>query len=527
MLRLANQKLAQASELLVTFLSLLWRPLAALLRLLAGSWQPPGWLRWLLQSLGRAWRWLQQRLLLVVLLIGLAVGAWLASPALLKWWHGLTPEVVPPTQVNISLTAPQRTRIEDNCAPNPLVINFSGDAAPIHLSAGVEAPGFSLEPNLAGKWTWEESRKLQFTPKEDWPIGQSYSVKLANTALAEHVVVAADAGKKLLFSSPPFVQTLQSAEFYQDPTQANVRRAIFMVRFSHPVNATEFEKRVALSYDKSCASAMFGGNQCELLKHTVSYDKWQLTATIQSEALPIPEKSRAVVLKIAKGTIAKRGSPGVADDLVRSVHIPGLYSLAISDISSVVVNADNGEPGHVLNVTASMPVREREMAQVVQAWLLPAKHKNETGETVDKFDWTSVQPASLNDAVLKNASKMTLDTIAGEQDASEMVSFKMPQAEGGRYLLVRVAKGLKTPGGYQLGEARQRVLKLSPFAPQLSIVSQGSLLALSGEKKLPVLIRDLPGVRVELHRLLPKQLQHLVSQSSGDFSKPSMNYGIT
>ncbi|QIL83151.1 alpha-2-macroglobulin family protein [Diaphorobacter sp. HDW4A] len=531
MLRLANQKLAAASEVLVKFLSLLWRPLAALLRLVFGSWQPPAWLAATLCAVRRGLCWLQQRLLLVVLLIALAAVAWFATPAVLKWWHGLTPEKVEPARISATATPPQRTRVEDSAPPNPLVLQFSGDAAPIHLSAGIEATGVSLEPAIAGKWTWEESRKLQFMPREDWPVGQPYSIRLADNALAHHVVLA-DASKKISFTSPAFAQSLQSAEFYQDPTEANVRRALYMVRFSHPVNTAEFEKRIALSYDKPCESGLlkFGESaKCEPLKYTVSYDKWQLTATILSEPLPIPEKTRSVILKIAKGTSAKRGGPGVANDLVRAVGIPGLYSLSISDVSNVVVNADNGEPGYVLNVTASMPVRDRAMAQVVQAWLLPAKHKNADGEPVDKFDWTSAKPAEFNDALLKTANKLTLDALPTERDAAETVSFRMPQATGagGRYLLVRVAKGLKTPGGYQLGEARQVVLKLDPFAPQLSIVSQGSLLALSGEKKLPVLVRDLPGVRVELHRLLPKQLQHMVTQSNGDFSRPQMSYGLT
>ena len=47
---------------------------------------------------------------------------------------------------------------------------------------------------------------------------------------------------------------------------------------------------------------------------------------------------------------------------------------------------------------------------------------------------------------------------------------------------------------------------------------QGALLSMSGEKKVAVLVRDLPGMRVEIGRVLPGQLQHLVSQSSGDFA---------
>ena len=523
MLRLANQKLARASEVLVKFLALLWRPLAALLRLLVGSWQPPGWLRLLLQATGRGLRWLQQRLLLVILLIALAIAAWLVSPDLLKWWHGLTPQEVEPTRVTVKLAAPERTRVEDNARPHPLRVDFSGDAAPIHLSEGAEAKGVRLDPPLPGKWTWEGPRKLQFAPREDWPVGQNYAVQLDRDALAPHVVVA-DTSARLTFQSPAFVRQDIRGEFYQDPVQANVRRALFTLRFSQPVNTAELEKRIALSYDKVCESALLGSTPCTPLQHTVSYDKWQLTATVQSEPLPIPEKTRPVVLRLAKGTTAKRGGPALTSDDVRTVDIPGLFSLGISGLSTVIVNADNGDPGYVLNVSASMPVNEREMARVVQAWLLPAAHKNADGVTVANFDW-SAAPAEINDSVLREARRITLEAIPAEHDVTDTLSFKLPQAEGGRHVLVRVAKGLTTPGGYQLGQAHQGVLKLSPFAPQLAIMSQGSLLALSGEKKLPVLVRDLPGVRVELSRLLPRQLQHLVNLNDGEFSTPRLKYG--
>jgi alpha-2-macroglobulin len=38
-----------------------------------------------------------------------------------------------------------------------------------------------------------------------------------------------------------------------------------------------------------------------------------------------------------------------------------------------------------------------------------------------------------------------------------------------------------------------------------------------------VVVRDLPGVKIEIGRLLPNQLQHLVSQSYGDFAKPEFS----
>ncbi|MDP3839094.1 MAG: MG2 domain-containing protein, partial [Methylococcales bacterium] len=47
------------------------------------------------------------------------------------------------------------------------------------------------------------------------------------------------------------------------------------------------------------------------------------------------------------------------------------------------------------------------------------------------------------------------------------------------------------------------------------------LLNLSGENKIALMARDLLGVKVELGRVLPDQIQHLISQTEGEFSHPS------
>lgn len=520
MLQVANRKLASLSDVLFTGLGRALGFLRPLARGLIGSWRPPGWLRIVGAFLLFGLQWLQQRLAWLVVLALLVLAGWMASPHVLKWWHGLTPDRVEPVVATAQIVPPPRTQIENDKGPNPLVINFSASVAPI-ARIGQEATGITIEPAIAGRWTWSSQKKLEFLPAQDWPVGQPYKVQLANGALAPHIEMAL---RKYEFTSPEFSARIAGAEFYQDPVQANVRRALFRVSFSHPVNTAEFEKRLVLTYDQACGTSFFGVGKCTGEKFTVSYDKLRLTATLQSEPLPIPEKTRPVVLSLAAGAVAQKSGPGQRNDISRAVDIPGLFSLDIASVEPTIVTGESGEPEHVMHITASMPVHEREMARVVQAWLLPATEEAK-GDPDEKFDW-SAEPAKITDAVLRRAKKLTLQPIASEREVTEMVSFRMPQAEGGRYLLVRVAKGLKTPGGYQLGAARQEVQLLKTFAPELTIMSQGSLLALSGERKLPILVRDLPGIRLEIGRLLPQQLQHLVTQTNGDFAHPQFNGGL-
>ena len=520
MLQVANRKLASLSDVLFTGLGRALGFLRPLARGLIGSWRPPGWLRIAGALLLLGLQWLQQRLVWVLLLVLLAFAGWMASPQLLKWWHGLTPDRVEPIVATAQIVPPPRTQIELDKGPNPVVINFSASVAPI-ARVGQEAVGVGIEPAIAGRWTWTDAKKLEFVPAQDWPVGQAYKVQLSKDALAPHIEIEQ---RKYDFSSAEFSARIAGAEFYQDPVQANVRRALFQVRFSHPVNTAEFEKRLVLTYDQACSSSFFSVGKCASEKFTVSYDKLRLTATVQSEPLPIPEKTRPVLLSLTSGAVAQKGGPGQRNDVSRAVDIPGLFSLDIASVEPTIVTGENGEPEHVMHVSASMPVHEREMARLVQAWLLPAT-EDPKGDPEDKFDW-SADPAKITDAVLRRAKKIGLQPIASEREVTETVSFRLPQAEGGRYLLVRVAKGLKTPGGYQLGTAFQSVQLLKTFAPELTIMSQGSLLALSGERKLPILVRDLPGVRVEIGRLLPQQLQHLVTQSNGDFSHPKFYGGL-
>ena len=530
MLQTTNLFLGRMSEGFFDFLGRLSSHLAPLARGLFGAWRPPGWLRLIGALLALVWGEIQRRLAWVLIVLALGFAAWTIWPLAQKWTRGVIPQPAEVFTAKASLPDPGRTEVENGGTPNPAVITFSRSTAPLAL-VGKEAIDVRLEPALEGRWIWATPSRLEFQPKDDWPVGQRYSVSLGSKATAPQVALDVS---EFAFTSPRFTASIDSAEFYQDPTQPNVRRAVFQVKFSHPVNPAEFEKRMTLAYDRACAPTVFGIGGCSSDKLSVSYDKHKMLATVQSEPLPIPEQTRAISLRLAKGMLAQRGGSSTVDETQSSVDIPGLFNAEIKSVEAGIVTGDNGEPEHVLHVAASMAVHEREMARVVQAWLLPltkdepargGQAPSEKTPAEDRFDWL-VEPEAITDAVLKRAAKIVLAPIAGEREIVDTVSFKMPQAEGGRHLLVRVAKGMKTHGGYQLGQQRQEVLLLKTFAPELSIMSRGSLLALSGEKKLPVLVRDLPGLRVEIGRLLPQQLQHLVTQSGGDFTKPEFYQGI-
>ncbi|MBI1835310.1 MAG: alpha-2-macroglobulin family protein, partial [Burkholderiales bacterium] len=279
------------------------------------------------------------------------------------------------------------------------------------------------------------------------------------------------------------------------------------------------EKNLELMTDTDAKTVFFKpGDEKKLI---VNYDKFRLSATVMSESLKIPAQTMSMSLRIGAGVKAQAGGNATAQDQIKAVSVPGLYSLDIVEMKQLIVTGDDGEPENVLQISTGMAVNEKEMARSVQAWLLPVSHESEDGETQAWND-----PAEVTEQVLKSSTPVPLLALPTERENSETHGFKFV-AEPGRTLFVRIKKGLRSAGGYQLGAQRDELFRIKRSAPELSIMSKGSLLALSGEKKLPLLVRDLPGVKVEIGRLLPQQLQHLVTQSGGDMTKPEFYYGIT
>src|SRR6185437_1193342 len=121
------------------------------------------------------------------------------------------------------------------------------------------------------------------------------------------------------------------------------------------------------------------------------------------------------------------------------------------------------------------------------------------GNSREPYPWSE---STLHNDILATAQKLTLTQIPGELEHYEAHSFHH-EAQPGRYLYVQVDRGLRSFGGYILGDAYGGIYRVPEYPRELHIAQQGSLLALSGEKALTVLTRGVPALQVEVGRLLP------------------------
>ncbi|HKB61032.1 MAG TPA: alpha-2-macroglobulin [Gallionellaceae bacterium] len=499
-----------------------------LLRQVVGTWNPPAWLKRLRPGANAFFGFISRSLLhpcwaLVkahrkAAVAGAVVIAVLGGSGLAfyDYWKS-RPH---PLEVSYSVVDPGRTELEaENAAeraPKSLVITFGDSVAPLADSGKEIAKGPTLSPAQPGKWRWSDDRTLIFTPSADWPIGRTFSVKFRQEMFKPEVVLA---NYETAFHTAPFVMRISDTQFYQDPVNPAVKKVVVDLNFSHPVDPVSLEKHVGLVMAGEHGG--FLGLGKKELSFVISYDALKLNAYIHSEPLPIPKDPGQVVLTLGKGITAARGGDGFDQELTRSFTVPSLYSLQVDDIRPQVVSNERNEPEQVLIVHTSEEVNETEMQQAVSMWVLPKANPTPANHNSQaRYFWGQ---GEITAAVLAKSQRLAPNPIPTEFDHSDTHSYKY-QADVGRQIYVQVRKGIKSIGGYILGHDEASIVTVPRFPAELKILSQGSLLALSGEKKVAVLVRDLPGYQVEIGRVLPSQLQNLVSQADGDYSNPEF-YG--
>ena len=439
----------------------------------------------------------------------------LIAVCVLVIWHAARQ----PGALMVTGAGPGLTKLEDVTKPDPVHIRFSGSAARLDLIGKVVASGITLSPSIAGEWKWVADDHLVFTPKADWAVGQRYTVKMDRSLFPKHVRLST---YSYSFRTPPFEATIANAEFYQDPEDPAIKKVLATVKFTHPVDPASFEKRVQLRRDDQKTDFM--GIGTKTYPFTVVYDKYRSEAYIHSKPMEIPEKDVSMTITVDAGVRAERGGPETDAKLEGTVTIPGKYNfLRVESAELTLVRNEQYEPEQVLVIQTRGGVQDEEILKNLTAYVLPQDRPAFPGRPEEKsFYWSD--PAIIGPEVIERSQPAQLTPLPAEREYAVMHSFKLT-APPGRFLFVRLKKGVQAFGGYLLAKDYDVINRIPDFPIDLGIMHNGSILSLSGEKKLSVYARGIEAIRFEVGRVLPDQINHLVSQTQGDFTSPEfMNY---
>lgn len=420
--------------------------------------------------------------------------------------------------VTVSGTAPGLTKIEDTVVPDPVYINFGGSVARLDQIGKKAAADISISPPIKGDWTWVSDRQLKFTPTDDWAIGREYEVKMEKKLFPDHVNLEKYRHE---FATPGFDYNIAKSEFYIDPQKPDIKKIVASISFTHPVDAGEFEKRVHLRMEGQ-KSGFLGLGGDKDYPCVVFYNKYKTEAYVHSDNVKIPLEDTYMLLNIDDGVRPAREASPSERKLEAKVVVPGMYSyFRMSSSELTLVRNARYEPEQVLVLQASAGVLESDMQGALEVYELPVDFPALNGEpAIKRYSWGD--PARIGPEVMALSAKLKLEPMPTDREYATLHSFKY-RSEPGRYVYVKVKKGLKCYGDFILARDFENIAEVPEFPKELKIMADGSILSLSGEKKLSLVSRDVDAVRFRLGRVMPDQINHLVSQSGGDMKLPEFN----
>lgn len=426
--------------------------------------------------------------------------------------------------IGVTCSEPGLTKLEEVLKPDPIHVKFKRPVARLDLIGKTITQGISISPSIDGEWKWVNDKDLVFVPKSDWAVGLKYTISMDRSLFADYVRLATYSPT---FRTPVFKAELANTEFYQDPENPKIKKVIATIKFTHPVDSADFEKRVRLS--RADQKGLFGIGSGSY-PFTVTYDKYKGEAYIHSKTVEIPDKDTVFSVQIDSGVRSSRGGPETDNKLEARITVPGKYNyLRINSAQPSVVRNEHYEPEQVIVIETTAGVQESEIVRNLAVFVLPKDLPPVQGEEGKKdYQWAEQSdPAKIGPEILKLSTPLKLKPLPRDREYAELHSFKYT-APTGRYLYIKLNKGMKSFGEYVLEKEYDTIVRVPELPQELGIMSEGSILSLRGEKRLTVYARDLEAIRFQLGRVLPEDINHLISQTRGDIKSPHFtNYNFS
>ncbi len=471
------------------------------------TWTCPSWLNSLCQKI-----WAHSRIFWAVL-IGL-----IAAVGLLIVYQSL-PQ---PNRIVAHITAPDITPLADELIPHALTIEFAyekpgspiASIAPLNLIGKQVAKGISISPAIPGTWVWENDNRLVFTPNIDWPAGEKYTIHTNKEIFAKGTPL-----KSLDYSfiTQAFTANITEFKFYQDPINPNTREAIATISFNYPVDIKSLENNVELMLQ--AISHGEKSKMAERFTFTITYDKYKRTAYLHSESLKLPVIPRYLEMTLNKGIKVHVGDAKTTESISKTVLIPDAQSyFKIDQATANIIRNGRDQPEQILNIETTVGVTEAILNKNLHAYLLPQDYPaTATEESKPNYAWQN--PGEVSADILALATPLSLTSIPADRDYASLHNYQF-NVENPGYIYLKIDKGTRAFGDFELANDYMAVIKVPEYPKEIGFLHKGALLSLSGEKKLSVTVRGLPAVKFSIARVLPHDINQLVTQTEGSFNNP-------
>ena len=380
--------------------------------------------------------------------------------------------------VDYRVVKPSSSFNQDN-KPSPLYVRFDGSVVKIEDVYKEPSSPITINPAINGKWIWEEEDVLRFDPSENWSLGTKYKVTMPSSIFSDQVSIES----QFTFTTTELLVDILSSEFNINPSNPNEKRAAFTIKASYPLNYEKFSED-AILLNMTYFDSKGKTTKTEKINYSYSFNKDYTEIYIVSENIAVPPYTSIMTITVKKELEAQSGGKN-KKEITNSLEIPGMSDyVRINDIKTTLVKNNQQSYDQMIVIETKGSISVDELKDHIKVYELPVDRPALQGwKEAKNFRWSKEYVVQ---EVLDASKEIEVTPIPTAEPASSINSFKFSGTPG-RYLAIEISGDLQFFGGYKLSfenglyESVQRV----PFyEKQLGIMTEGTLLTLSGSKKL-------------------------------------------
>ena len=349
-----------------------------------------------------------------------------------------------------------------------LSFTFDKNLAPDSLLSRWDTTAFvQFEPNIPGRFRWENANELIFSPENELPPATTFKANVTRLIVQYNKKLSLGKCETLSFHTP-YLQ-LQSANAMWNVSDGNASTAFPQIDFyfNYKVNPSKLKDLLTVEID--------GAKKDFSLQTTVADNKISVTLT----GMKMDDKDLACHVKIAKGLLPERGNNPTDKDIEANLVITSPFTLTVQN-----VEADHdGTQGTVKVYTSQQPIA----AELNSFVTIDPKVNFKTEVTSEGFIITS------------------------------------EDFDVGKNYTLLLKKGLKGRIGGTLKEDYTNNLAFGQLEPSISIVNKkGVYLTGKGSKNIEVAITSVKKVRITISKIYENNL--LTAQRYGYEPGNGYNY---
>ena len=403
---------------------------------------------------------------------------------------------------------------------------YSGCRPRLGLEGQRAENGVSIAPTVEGEWRWSDDYQLTFTPSEVWKANQYYSVKFDLDALGVPSRAILPQNMRQMVTTvkaPALAIEIDNMKYMQDPDDPARKLVTAELSANFPVDAKTLKDQIAVALEQE-KNGSFSTVQSDM-PFEITMNANNMHANVSVQIKELPDQDRYLRIQIAKGVQPEFGGDATAKIFMERTRVPSLSTyLAINEMDAVIARAQSGAPEQILSMQTNVKTQPSALLEKTRAYLLPFDHpvmgRSKDNASEEPYRWEAAN--EVTPAILEQSEVLELKPMAVGTDYTAQFGYEF-QASPGRYVFVQVDKGLEAFGGYTLERKAENIVQVPAIPNDIEIMQQGSILSLSGAKKLSLHARGTDRLEVEVAQILPESLQHFISQTRGDIRNPSFS----